>query len=216
MFSLSFISSVVLICPSAGATVVEDITTISGTAVTSVMYVLYLFLLEGRPLNFLQRQTLSTTSSTVTPITLPTEPYQGPVGQPGPAPSGAPIVYQYTTTDSNGQTTVIIDTFTPSFAPTGSAPLPSDSGTILNYSSWLSIIGTNTVPPSNSAVARWKIPIQASLGIATSILGVFTGALIIFTAWHDVSLCIFFCIFSSLIGRRTLYFKHICIDVVAV
>ena len=127
----------------------------------------------------LVRQTITTPLTTpTTPVDVPdTTVVQGPVGQPLPTVSGVPTVYHYTTTDANGQTTVIRDTFTPSFPPSTNPPPPTASGTILPYSSWLSIIGTNTIPPSNAALPAWQLP-GATLGIAASLAAILTGALI--------------------------------------
>jgi hypothetical protein len=71
---------------------------------------------------------------------------QGPVGQPAASNTGQ-TVYFYTTTNALGQTTQLVATFTPTF-PATKQPSASSSGTILNYSEWLSMIGTNTGTPS--------------------------------------------------------------------
>jgi hypothetical protein len=85
--------------------------------------------------------TSSVAASTVAATTPAAQ--QGPVGQPAPTGVQGPTVYTYTTTDANGVTIAVVDTFTPSFA-TGPQTRTLMSGTILGYSSWLGIIGTNT------------------------------------------------------------------------
>lgn len=74
--------------------------------------------------------------------------------QPAPTATGAgtPTVYTYTTTDAAGATTAIIDTFTPTYYQSEVSPTPW-TGTILNYSSWLAMIGTNTAPAGAAAVS---------------------------------------------------------------
>ncbi|KAI0346314.1 hypothetical protein BDW22DRAFT_1368756 [Trametopsis cervina] len=97
-----------------------------------------------------------TPTATPTPTPTPVQPtipdgQQGPVGAPTPitGPAGA-IVYTYTTTDANGAFTAIVDTFTPT-SPASTPFTPTGSGTILNYSQYLSLVGTNTVLPQISA-----------------------------------------------------------------
>jgi len=150
-----------------GATVVEVSTNVLGIPTTSIIQTI--------------TSAAAVAASTTTPAAVAPPPdtpiNQGPVGQPGPTITDQPTVYRYTTTDGNGDTTVVTDTFTPTFpASSGTPPPPSSTGTILNYSSWLSIIGTNTVPPSNAAISRWQLP-QAGLGvIATLLSGLLAGA----------------------------------------
>ncbi|TDL25644.1 hypothetical protein BD410DRAFT_784684 [Rickenella mellea] len=108
----------------------------------------------------------------------PTDPLQqqGPVGQPPPTVAGGVTTYKYTTTDANGDMTVIHDTFTPSFATTGTPAKPTLSGTIMQYSAFLSMVGNNTVPVSNNAITPLKIPSHV-WGIAAVVLaGALGGA----------------------------------------
>ncbi|TCD65558.1 hypothetical protein EIP91_002522 [Steccherinum ochraceum] len=111
----------------------------------------------------------ATTATTTTP-----EGQQGPVGQPpvtsGPAP---PTVYQYTTTDANGNTVAIQDTFTPTFGPTQPPSAPA-SGTILSFSQWLSQIGTNTPQALNDASPRWHLS-SGWLAITSGLVSCFLG-----------------------------------------
>lgn len=107
---------------------------------------------------------------------------QGPVGAPAPTDPNAPeTVFQYTTTDINGALTVLTATFTPTFPPTiNPVPTPTSQGTILNYSSWLAQVGTNTVPISNAALERWAIAGGAWKVGAGLLAGVVGGAWIVF------------------------------------
>lgn len=98
----------------------------------------------ARP-DYFRRQTLPAvpTTTSTTAATTTTTLGQGPVGQPAPTGAQSPTVYTYTTTDANGVTTAVIDTFTPTFFQSTHSPVLS-TGTILDYSSWLSMVGTNT------------------------------------------------------------------------
>lgn len=96
-------------------------------------------------------------TTTATTAVATTTPDQGPVGQP--APTGgpqSPTVYTYTTTDAAGLTTGIIDTFTPSFYQSQQSPSLS-SGTILDYSSWIGMVGTNTATSQSSQVSGARV-----------------------------------------------------------
>ncbi|KAH9848444.1 hypothetical protein C2E23DRAFT_763747 [Lenzites betulinus] len=129
--------------------------------------------LQGLP----STQTLQTLTTTTTAA----DGQQGPVGQPAATATDAgPTIYTYTTTDAAGDTVAVVDTFTPTFAAT--SPLSSiPAGTVIPYSSWLSLVGTNTVAAEvNSAVPRWALQHQW-LGIATSLCaGVAGGAWLAF------------------------------------
>jgi len=82
----------------------------------------------------------TTTSALATIITAPVQ--QGPVGQPAPTvgqPNGVtPYVY---TTVIGGVTQVVSDNFTPTTPATVSRTIGA-SGSIMDYSVWLSIYGT--------------------------------------------------------------------------
>ncbi|KAG9092403.1 hypothetical protein FRC07_011676 [Ceratobasidium sp. 392] len=63
------------------------------------------------------------------------------VGAPGPTGGDpGPTTYRYTTTDANGATTVIIDTYTPSYGVITSTPIPS-AGSIMPYDQYTSLYG---------------------------------------------------------------------------
>jgi len=104
------------------------------------------------------RQTLSVTAvSSTTPqsqaSTSTQTIQQGPVGTPASTTGtpGAPIPYVYTTV-IGGVTTTVSDTFTPT-SPATTVPSAGASGTIINYSSWLSIYG----PSSNAGYSMKSI-----------------------------------------------------------
>jgi len=122
-------------------------------------------------------QTIQTLTSTTSTSTTTTSPFvqQGPVGQPAPTITGQTTVYQYTTTDAAGDTIVVTDTFTASFQSTQPPPTQSFTGSVLDYSSWLSIVGTNTVPVSNAALARWAVPSSALRIGAGVVAGLVSG-----------------------------------------
>ncbi|KZT19225.1 hypothetical protein NEOLEDRAFT_1142324 [Neolentinus lepideus HHB14362 ss-1] len=114
-------------------------------------------------------QTTPTTTTTTTPPMV--------VGQPGATPGTGAIPYQYTTTNAAGATIVVQDTFTPSFALITSVA-PTSTGSVLDYSQWLSSVGTNTVAAHSisSASAMWG-PSGAFWGAAiTSILFLWPGS----------------------------------------
>ncbi|KAI0951611.1 hypothetical protein AcW1_008614 [Taiwanofungus camphoratus] len=121
----------------------------------------------------------ATTTSPTTTATTTTPLQQGPVGQP-PATTagggtGTTIAFQYTTTNAAGATVVEQATFIPTFAPT-TEPVPASSGTILDYSEWLGMVGTNTVAASSGVSPRWT-PERKWFGMAIAILtGVVGGA----------------------------------------
>lgn len=132
----------------AGVTIVEQVTTNAfGQPLTQTLQTL------GQGTS----TTATSTSPTTTPTTTGTTPtttntrttttpnQQGPVvGQPGTTPltPGGPTPYTYTTTDANGDFVTVLATFTPSF--TTIPVTPTGTGTVLQYSQWLSQIGTNT------------------------------------------------------------------------
>ncbi|KAF5327248.1 hypothetical protein D9619_004585 [Psilocybe cf. subviscida] len=99
-----------------------------------------------------------TTPSTTSPISLNTDTgIQGPVGAPASTSGtpGAPIPYVYTTVIGR-VTTVIQDIFTPT-SPATVSVTASGSGTILDFSDWLTMNGlspTNTVLPGAGSSLR--------------------------------------------------------------
>ena len=89
--------------------------------------------------------TTGTTLTTTNTRTTTTPLQQGPVvGQPGTTPEtpGGPTPYTYSTTDASGNTITEVATFIPTFQTVSVSP--TLSGSILQYSDWLSQIGTNT------------------------------------------------------------------------
>ncbi|KAI0706752.1 hypothetical protein C8T65DRAFT_651879 [Cerioporus squamosus] len=119
------------------------------------------------------RQTLTTTSTTST--TTPDAGQVGPVGQPTTPGTGV-TVYTYTTTDAAGNTQAIVDTFTPTFAPTATAgSVTAQPGTILDYSSWKASVGSNTVAViTNGAFTRWTLQ-PRWLAVGSALCAGFTG-----------------------------------------
>ncbi|GJE85673.1 hypothetical protein PsYK624_017520 [Phanerochaete sordida] len=125
--------------------------------------------------------TSSTTSSITTPLAPATPVPQGPVGAPPATTLAGPTVYTYTTTDANGATIGVVDTFTPIYAP--STPYTAMStGTILPYSQWLSMVGGASA--AASAEAQLSSGSQ-SLKLGGSMLHSMTGCLagILAGAW---------------------------------
>ncbi|RDX44004.1 hypothetical protein OH76DRAFT_1409487 [Lentinus brumalis] len=121
-------------------------------------------------------QTLLTLTSTATPTTTtPAAGQVGPVGQPATPGTGI-TEYTYTTTDAAGNTQAIVDTFTPSFAPTATAgTVTAQPGTILDYSSWKAAVGSNTVAVITSgAFTRWSLH-PRWLAVASALCAGFTG-----------------------------------------
>jgi hypothetical protein len=101
---------------------------------------------------------------------------QGPVGQPSPTPenAGGPTPYTYTTTDANGNYITVVATFTPSFAKT-TPYTPTGSGTIIQYSQWLSMVGSNSGAPAASQGANSASRMDVNIGL---LLGAISTALI--------------------------------------
>jgi hypothetical protein len=177
---------------AAGATIVEQVTTNAfGQPVTQTLQTL------GQGTS----TTVTSTSPTTSPTTTGTTPtttntrttttpnQQGPVvGQPGTTPvtPGGPTPYTYTTTDANGDYVTVLATFTPSFT---TIPVsPTGTGTILQYSEWLSQIGTNTgalgqpvasqlANPASRAIAN--IRVLSGVVVTTVLAGVVGGWVLI-------------------------------------
>ena len=79
------------------------------------------------------------------------------------------------TTPSPGDTQAIVDTFTPTFAPTTGGTITASPGTILDYSSWRASVGTNTVGViTNRALTRWSLH-PRWLAVGTALCAAFTG-----------------------------------------
>ncbi|KAL4066798.1 hypothetical protein V8B97DRAFT_1948992 [Scleroderma yunnanense] len=138
---------------AAGATVVEVLTTNAlGAAVTSILSTLQPST-TSNPLLTAKTSTSTTTTST--------SPLGGGVNeqpQSEPLTPGGPTPYSYTTTNAAGNPIVVQGIFTPT-APATVLPSPTTTGTIINYSSWLGMVGTNTVPANAAS--------HVSLSIAT-------------------------------------------------
>jgi hypothetical protein len=118
--------------------------------------------------------TAATSPTTAAVTTAPVQ--QGPVGQPGSTPenAGDPTPFVYTTTDANGDYIPVTATFTPSF-PSTTPYTPTGSGTVLQYSAYLSMAssgGAGATQGANSA-SRPGVDIGLLLGgISTAFMGV--------------------------------------------
>ncbi|EIW57845.1 uncharacterized protein TRAVEDRAFT_72802 [Trametes versicolor FP-101664 SS1] len=124
-------------------------------------------------------QTLTTTAAATTAVattaTTAADGQQGPVGVPAATSDDAgPTVYTYTTTDAGGDTVAVVDTFTPTFVTT-STWVSAPAGTVLAFSSWQGLVGTNTVAPEVSAASpRWTLQ-HKWFGIASSVCAAVAG-----------------------------------------
>ncbi|KAI0297304.1 hypothetical protein B0F90DRAFT_1740911 [Multifurca ochricompacta] len=153
---LSFVSSQQLITTTdqAGNTIIEQITTNAfGQPLTQILQTLPPGTSSSSPSTSVTTSPTTTTSpatttaatTTATTIATTTQGQQGPVGQPGSTPvtPGGPTPFVYTTTDAGGNYITVSATFTPTF-PSTVPYTPKNSGTILQYSDWLSQIGNST------------------------------------------------------------------------
>lgn len=102
----------------------------------------------------------------------------GPIGQPqSTLPGQSETPFTYTTTNAEGLTVAVVATFTPSFPAT----VPRTglaTGTILSYSQWLSMVGTNTVAADSSSAGakRWSVSGKWVGIIAGLVVGAAGGA----------------------------------------
>lgn len=77
-------------------------------------------------------------------------------------------------------TTAIIDTFTPTFFTAQQSPA-TISGTVLDYSQWLSMIGTNTVPAAQATGGQITLLPSALYGVlGAAVSCVLSGAWLVF------------------------------------
>lgn len=75
-----------------------------------------------------------------------------------------------------GATIAVVDTFTPT-VPLSTPFTPTSTGTILDYSSWLQSVGTNTVGAVNfSGSSRLSIHTQ-DIGAAVALVAGLLGAM---------------------------------------
>ncbi|EGN99039.1 hypothetical protein SERLA73DRAFT_168593 [Serpula lacrymans var. lacrymans S7.3] len=138
---------VVTIDPALGLPTTEILRTLTGTGAISSPTSSTTPLLATTP-----------TSTAALTTTTTAAQQQGPVGQPAPtqAQVGGPTPYTYTTTDADGNTETLLGTFIPT-GPESVLPTPTTTGTILDYSSWLGLVGTNTLPAQSSARVSWQL-----------------------------------------------------------
>lgn len=121
----------------------------------------------------------STTSASTAAAATTTQVQQGPVGQPGTTPlsPGGPTPYTYTTTDANGNPVLATATFTPTF-PATTSYTPTGSGTVIQYSAWLSHIGTNTGALNQPAASQAANPASRAGVKIGVLLGVVSIAIV--------------------------------------
>ncbi|KAI6025815.1 hypothetical protein F5J12DRAFT_810535 [Pisolithus orientalis] len=151
---------------AAGATVVEVLTTDArGAAATSILSTLSPSTTTNSLLNQLTQTTATATTSTPAGG-------GGVVEQPASEAltPGGPTPYTYTTTNALGETVTMEGIFTPT-GPATVLPTPTTTGTILNYSSWLAMVGTNTV----AANAAGRISLSIATGWYCLVVMVMTG-----------------------------------------
>ena len=126
---------------------------------------------------------MQTSTTTTRAATLAPDPgEQGPVGQPAATTDdGGATPFTYTTTDAEGNTIQVVATFTPTF-PATTPFTPSHTGTILAYTDWLKVAGTQTRAFSGSGAtvnAALSIGQRAGAMAMTIAAGVLSGALLI-------------------------------------
>jgi hypothetical protein len=83
--------------------------------------------------------------------------------------------YEYTTVDQFGATTIIHDTFTPTYNVLPS-PSPPGVGTVLPLNQWTALIGTNTVGSPTSAATSWHSFRTGIHGIVIVVVAAMAGA----------------------------------------
>ncbi|KAL5525523.1 hypothetical protein ACEPAG_6859 [Sanghuangporus baumii] len=104
-------------------------------------------------------ETTSTSTSSTSTSTTTTPLNQGPVGQPPATTLAGVTTYEYTTTDAAGNTQVLQDTYTPTSHITTASAL-TFAGSIIDYSSWAGLVGTNTVATGLNAVSSAHQPLR--------------------------------------------------------
>ncbi|KAH7884578.1 hypothetical protein F5I97DRAFT_1929423 [Phlebopus sp. FC_14] len=164
-----------------GATVVEVVTVNAvGAPTTQILQTLVGTTpsLSNRPATLTTSTPLTTSNPLVQqtlPVTSSTAAVQpGPVGQPASEQAaGGPTPYTYTTTNANGETVALQGIFTPT-GPATVLPPVTTTGTILDYSSWLKSLGTNTTPAN--AASRVSIATGWSCFVVTVFVGIGGGA----------------------------------------
>lgn len=78
-----------------------------------------------------------------------------------------------------GATIAVADIFTPT-SPLSTPFTPSVTGTILDYTQWLSMVGTNTVAPETGSAQRLGLA-QSWMGLTSAVaVGVIGGGWLVF------------------------------------
>lgn len=162
-----------------GYTVVEDVTLNPlGLPTTEVLSTILTPPTSKSTPSTTSAPSTSTTPTTQAAATQAQAQPQGPVEQSPDVPGVAgPTSYIYSTTNAAGATITVAAIFTPTFAPT-TVVVPTASGTILQYSDWLTQVGTHTVPV-NAAGARLAVDRTWYAVAGGTLLGVVGGALIV-------------------------------------
>ncbi|KAJ3513099.1 hypothetical protein NLJ89_g3141 [Agrocybe chaxingu] len=151
---------------SAGLSVIQVILTNPAGSPTATQV---LQTLTSTPTTDTTTETTTETSTETTPTPTPTtttpDVGQGPVGAPvsRTGTPGAPTPYTYTTV-VNGVTTAIAAIFTPTTPATVSVSIPA-SGTILDYTEWLSMVGVNPTASVGQALAV-AVVLETSLAVS--------------------------------------------------
>ncbi|KAI6125128.1 hypothetical protein EDD16DRAFT_1560211 [Pisolithus croceorrhizus] len=168
-------AQIVTVPNAAGATVVEVLTTNSrGVAATSILSTL-----AASVTNSLATQLTQTTVALSTSATQAAG-GGGVVEQPASVAvsPGGPTPYTYTTTNALGETVAMEGIFTPT-GPATVLPTPTTTGTILNYSSWLALVGTNTVAANAASRISQSIATGWYCFAVMAIVGLASGAWIV-------------------------------------
>ena len=105
------------------------------------------------------------------------------MGQPAAtAPDQGETPYTYTTTDANGDYTAVTAIFTPTFAAT-QLPVLTTTGTILDYSEWIGLIGNATTGLNGASASQGAALSRTgmgSFGVVVSIAaGIIGGAMLV-------------------------------------
>jgi len=123
--------------------------------------------------------TTARTATTAATATTTAAPNPGQVETPGQGGNaGDPTPFTYTTTDANGNYVQRVGTFEPT-APATVLPNPTTTGVVLQYSSWLALVGTNTIAASGGAAPAWN-PSRGWYGAGLSIIASVAGGIWIF------------------------------------
>jgi len=129
-------------------------------------------LFSSKDINGNTIETLAVTASSTSAQAVVTSATPVTVTNPlGPAP---PTVYSYTTVDGNGNTEVIVDTFTPTYQPTV-YPTSYLPGTILAWSDFTSLYMTATSKSNASSQAPFTVGAAALWSSVATVMAMGLG-----------------------------------------